>query len=127
MYQIQNKHGISYAGAYLKYRFHEDGFMSGLLAACSVEDEGLYKRIHEQFSSSADCKPNKVINMKNVTVRPPFDIEHADHHLFFRQSPANMILAGAFGVIEARGLRTLVGLLGGVVLGLCNLLLLLCP
>ena len=29
---IQNKRGISFAGAYLKYGFHEDGFTSGLRA-----------------------------------------------------------------------------------------------
>jgi len=30
---IQNKRGISYAGAWTKYGFHEDGFSSGLLVA----------------------------------------------------------------------------------------------
>jgi predicted NAD/FAD-binding protein len=70
MHQIQNNRGISDAGAFLKYGFHEDDFTSGLLAACSVEDEGLCKRIHEQ-SSSAGSKPDKVMRMKNVTVCPP--------------------------------------------------------
>ncbi|KAL1881973.1 hypothetical protein VTK73DRAFT_3302 [Phialemonium thermophilum] len=31
--RIQNKRGISYAGAWTKYGFHEDGFSSGLLVA----------------------------------------------------------------------------------------------
>lgn len=33
--QIQNKRGISYAGAWTKYGFHEDGFSSGLAVAQS--------------------------------------------------------------------------------------------
>lgn len=33
LHRIQNKRGISYAGAWTKYGFHEDGFSSGLEAA----------------------------------------------------------------------------------------------
>ena len=33
MHRIQNTRGISYAGAWTKYGFHEDGFSSGIIAA----------------------------------------------------------------------------------------------
>lgn len=123
MHKIQNKRSISFAGAYLKYGFHEDGFTSGLLAACSVEDKGLYDRIHQQFSSSSlGSKASRIIQTKNSTVRPPFAIEHADHHLFFRQSMMNVAVAGVFRIFEASGLRLLIGALGSVVLRLCGVL-----
>ena len=32
MHKIQNKRGISFTGAYLRYGFHEDGFTSGMRA-----------------------------------------------------------------------------------------------
>lgn len=124
MHKIQNKRSISFAGAYLKYGFHEDGFTSGLLAACSVEDKDLYYRIHKQFSSSPskDKPGNRVIQTKNATVRPPFVIEHADHHLFFRQSVADKVIAGAFRVLEASGLRAMIGAFGTLVLAVCGVL-----
>lgn len=52
MHLIQNKRGISFAGAYLKYGFHEDGFTSGLRAA-----------------------------VEHLGVRPPFPIRDPDRHL----------------------------------------------
>ncbi|CEL56758.1 hypothetical protein RSOLAG1IB_08060 [Rhizoctonia solani AG-1 IB] len=39
--KIQNTRGVSYAGAWTKYGFHEDGFASGLRAATSIPIPGL--------------------------------------------------------------------------------------
>ncbi|KAJ1301430.1 hypothetical protein OPQ81_008688 [Rhizoctonia solani] len=41
LHKIQNTRGISYAGAWTKYGFHEDGFTSGLRAAVSIPTPGL--------------------------------------------------------------------------------------
>lgn len=46
--KIQNKRGISYAGAWTKYGFHEDGFSSGL----SVAQEHLGAKLPFEFRDS---------------------------------------------------------------------------
>lgn len=125
MYKIQNKRSISFAGAYLKYGFHEDGFTSGLLAACSVDDDGLYERIHKQFSHLPISANDRVIHTKSESVRLPFSIEHADHHLFFRlrQNMTDRVAASFFELMEISGLRRRIGALGSVVLTICGILI----
>ncbi|KAK1754314.1 glutamate synthase 1 [NADH], chloroplastic [Echria macrotheca] len=53
--QIQNKRGISYAGAWTKYGFHEDGFSSGLFVA----KEHLGARIPFEFKDSTYSRGRK--------------------------------------------------------------------
>ena len=52
---IQNKRGISYAGAWTKYGFHEDGFSSGL----HVAKEHLGARIPFEFKDSTFSRGRK--------------------------------------------------------------------
>ncbi|UNI19836.1 hypothetical protein JDV02_005983 [Purpureocillium takamizusanense] len=52
---IQNKRGISYAGAWTKYGFHEDGFSSGLLVA----QEHLGAKLPFEFKDSTYSRGKK--------------------------------------------------------------------
>lgn len=89
---IQNKPGrpISFAGAYLKYGFHEDGFTSGLEAALRLDG------IHPPSDGSP--KPTAV-----PTIHPPFPFEYAD------RLPREVWIAYIFDILEATGARTLIG------------------
>ncbi|KAJ4491291.1 FAD/NAD(P)-binding domain-containing protein [Lentinula edodes] len=102
MSQIQDTRNISYAGAYLKYGFHEDGFTSGLLAASSY---------------ASTLQP---------TVRLPFEIEYAEssgprgnnaacgtYHTGSNGAGIVEWLALFFDVFEYTGLRAVVGLVLG--------------
>jgi predicted NAD/FAD-binding protein len=40
MHKIQGIDGVSFAGAYLRYGFHEDGFTPGLVAAVKAVEVG---------------------------------------------------------------------------------------
>ncbi|KAH0585845.1 hypothetical protein H2248_007134 [Termitomyces sp. 'cryptogamus'] len=94
MISIQGTAGISFAGAYLRYGFHEDGFTSGLMAAASLSSN---------------------------TVRPPFKIEYAAKDV--SRSFGIEAVAGVFDCVEASGVREWVGFVGGLFLGLLRLIL----
>ncbi|KAF9465349.1 hypothetical protein BDZ94DRAFT_1320407 [Collybia nuda] len=100
MHKIQGKRGISYAGAYLRYGFHEDGFTSGLVAAAALGS-------HNDLGSN---------ELTKVTVRPPFPIEYAEKEV--KRTTLVVIIAALFDLVEALGVRWFVGLVGSTILGM---------
>lgn len=117
MHTIQNKRGITFAGAWLKYGFHEDGFTSGLLAACSLDEAP------GGFPAFSGSSPD--ILTKNKSVKPPFEIRYADHHLMLQRDGVGLVqrlAMGVFDLLEGTGLRSLLGLVGSIHLFVLRLL-----
>ncbi|KAL9945151.1 hypothetical protein D7B24_007811 [Verticillium nonalfalfae] len=64
--RIQNTRGISYAGAWTKYGFHEDGFSSGLAAA----QDHLHARLPFQFVDSTYSRGRRpVLGLADLLLR----------------------------------------------------------
>ncbi|TFK27617.1 amine oxidase [Coprinopsis marcescibilis] len=122
MHKIQNQRSITFAGAYLKYGFHEDGFTSGLLAACAVDEEPGRFPTFRYSKASHDLS----IPILGATVKPPFDIQYADHHLAIEREgwwTLDKSLAILFRFFEVWGLRALIGSVGSFILYCISLML----
>lgn len=108
MHRIQNTRGIAFASAYLKYGFHEDGFTSGLLAACAADstDPAL-----PAATARTGVLSGTEIPITSASVRPPFAIRHADHHLRLTRAGVQCLWR-CFDCIEGWGVREVVGSVG---------------
>ena len=98
MHTIQNKRGISFAGAWLNYTFHEDGFTSGLQAALQVSGM-LMNRI--KFANMTEYSIE--LGSEADAVKLPFDIQLAER-------PVTPFLSAMFfDFMKWSGAQTVIG------------------
>lgn len=104
---IQGTRGITYAGAWLKYGFHEDGFTAGLRAALGLATD----------PGSSTSKSTRTPDVRPFIpdVRPPFEVHSAE-----RQVQEVRLLSAAFDLFEGSGMRAFVGSVGCMGLGICG-------
>ena len=108
MHKIQNTRGISFAGAWLKYGFHEDGFTSGLRAALAVSSTSMLVE-RDQFLTDSTFADD---------IHPPFEVKDADR-------PAEPALAASiFGILESTGASEVLGSVFGLMLDVFRAVLL---
>ncbi len=97
MHTIQNKEGISFAGAWLNYGLHEDGFTSGFRAALALQCMStLLLTLSATYSTTAS-------HIARNDIRPPFEIVDAN------REPQPALASALFDVLEGTGMRSLLG------------------
>lgn len=108
---IQNKRGISFAGAWMKYGFHEDGFTAGLRVAAALAKVG---------STKVDGHATGYAEKADIEHLPrePFEILLAE-----RIVDRYPWLSSTFDFLETSGLRALVGMVFCWILGMLRLVL----
>ncbi|KAJ6440211.1 NAD/FAD-binding-like protein [Purpureocillium lavendulum] len=95
LHQIQNKRGVSFAGAWTNYGFHEDGFSSGLRAArdhLGVElpfdlVDSTFSRGRRPQLSTADYLMRFIITLIQVLVIQPFEVFAGTSKVAIGQKP----------------------------------------
>lgn len=130
MREIQDKRGIAFAGAWLGWGFHEDGWVSGCLAALQVLQKDKYQpetgdpnaigRVIGRYRKGQD-KPKPTILLTSDS--PFITYSHLDGvHIIPGQTTwggtLDDILAPCFDFLETSGTRVFIGMFLGWILAL---------